>query len=61
VEAYAGKRTADQCRAFLATKTPQEKRALRTAANLAPIIARLEAEKASKQPAVDVESLLEGF
>jgi hypothetical protein len=61
VEAYAGKRTADQCRAFLATKTPQEKRALRTAANLAPIIARLESEKASKRPAVDVESLLEGF
>lgn len=50
----------EQVRTFLAAKTHAEKLALRKSSTLAPIIARLEAEKASKKPAnaVDGEDLL---
>lgn len=47
-------------RAFLAGKTQQEKLALRSAAELKPVIERLEAERASKSNVakVDTEALL---
>lgn len=45
---------------FLKDKTPAEKKALRSSEGIAPVVARLEAEKAarSKGPAVDVNALL---
>lgn len=60
VEAADGKKTVDEVRAFLATKTPAEKSALRGSRVLAPIVQRLEAEKASrsKKPSVDTDALL---
>ena len=52
--------SAEQVRTFLATKTHAEKLALRKSSTLAPIVARLEAEKTSKKPqtTVDGEDLL---
>lgn len=44
-------------RAFLKDKTQAEKMALRTSANLKPIVDRLEAEKASKVAKVDTEAM----
>jgi hypothetical protein len=53
----------EQIRAFLSGKSHAEKLALRKSGSLAPIIARLEAEKAAKKPesAADGEALLEGL
>lgn len=46
---------------FLAGKTHAEKLALRDVPQVKEIIQRLEAEKASKRPAIDGEALLSGF
>lgn len=53
-------KSVEQIKAFLGTKTQAEKLALRRSANLAPIVQRLEAEKASKSKnSVDTEALLD--
>lgn len=51
----------DEIRAFLATKDHKEKLALRKAAKIAPIIARLEAAKPKKASNVDTDSMLAGL
>lgn len=48
----------EEVKAFLKTKTPADKIALRNSSRLRPIIERLEAEKATKGSKVDVEALL---
>ena len=48
VEASAGKKSKEQISAFLAAKTKEYKELLKKHKDIAPIIARLEAEKASK-------------
>ena len=44
---------------FLSTKSQAEKVELRRNAKIAPIVARLEAEKAKKGPAIDTDAMLE--
>jgi hypothetical protein len=48
-----------QVREYLKTKSQAQKLALREAAMFAPVVKRLEAEKAAKKPAVDTAPLLE--
>lgn len=50
-------RTAEQVKEFLRDKSQAEKMALRTSAQLKPIVDRLEAEKASKAAKVDTNAL----
>ena len=59
---YSGK-DATAVKEFLSTKTQSEKMALRSSAEINPIILRLEAEKAanSKAPKVDTSALLGGL
>jgi hypothetical protein len=59
VEMYGGKKTIDEVKTWLKTKTPAEKSALRINGKLAPIIQRIEAEKAAGGPKVDTDALLE--
>lgn len=60
VKAY--NKTPEAIRAFLSTKSAAEKSALRDSAKLRPIIAELEAEKASKRKnKVDTDQLLAGL
>lgn len=57
--AEASGKSADDIRAYLATKTPAEKLALRKSDKLKPIIERLEAAKATKSKnVIDTDSLL---
>lgn len=58
VEVYSNK-TVEQIKAFLAGKTHAEKVALRNNDKIKPVIARLEAEKASKKSNVDTNALLD--
>jgi hypothetical protein len=61
VEHYASSATPksiEQVRAFLKTKTPADKIALRNSKKLRPIVERIEAEKATKGSKVDAEALL---
>jgi len=51
-------KTAVEVRAFLDGKTQAQKVALRQNKDIAPIIARLEAEKTNKAPKVDTDALL---
>lgn len=51
-------KTVDAVKAFLKTKTPADKLALRNSAALKPIIERLESEKLSKAAKVDTDKLL---
>ena len=51
-------KTPEEVKAFLKSKTPADKIALRNSARLRPIIERLEAEKATKGSKVDVDALL---
>jgi hypothetical protein len=53
-------KTVDEARAFLADKSPKEKLALRGNKKLAPVIARIEAERAKKD-AIDTNALLGDF
>ena len=60
----AGKRTPEEVRAKLRDMSAKEKAALRSSAQLAPILAQLAAEKASRSPAkaaIDSDSLLADF
>lgn len=53
-------KTPEEIKAFLSSKSPAEKTALRNNAKLQPIVQRLEAEKAAKSGAkVDTDSMLE--
>ena len=52
-------KSVEAVRAYLKEKTPAQKLALREAAMFAPVVKRLEAEKASKKPAVDTAPLLD--
>lgn len=54
---HSGK-TPEQVKAYLSTKTQAEKVALRSNAAIAPIIARLEANKVKKPSGVDTDALL---
>ncbi len=60
-ELYAGKKSTDELKKFLATKTHAEKIALRNNAKVKPIVERLEAEKAAKATKVDTDALLAGL
>lgn len=51
-------KTAEDVKAFLGTKSQQEKLALRNSAKVKPIVDRIEAEKASKAAKVDTDALL---
>ena len=51
-------KTADQIRAFLKDKKPQEKEALKHTDRLRPIVARLEEERRAKLAHVDTDALL---
>lgn len=48
---------AEKIKAYLSTKTQGEKLALRNSPNLAPIVQRIESERAAKKPAVDTAAL----
>ncbi len=62
VELYAGKKTVEEVKTFLKTKTQAEKIALRNSAKLKPIVERLEAEKAAKNAGkIDADALLAGL
>lgn len=52
-------KSVEAVRAYLKEKTPAQKLALREAAMFAPVVKRLEAEKAAKKPAVDTAPLLD--
>lgn len=54
-------KTVEEVKAFLAPKTHAEKLALREVPAVKEIIVRLEAEKASKRPAIDGAALLGDF
>jgi len=60
-ELYVGKKTVDELKVFLSSKTQAEKIALRNSARVKPIVERLEAEKAAKATKVDTEALLAGL
>jgi len=59
MEAYG--KDAATISAFLSNKTQAEKLAFRKSERVAPIIARLEAAKASKKPALEVGTMLEAL
>jgi hypothetical protein len=61
VELANGKKTVEQVKEWLKTKTQKDKAALRASEKLKPIVDRLEAEKASKGTKVDTASLLDDF
>ena len=54
----ASGKTPEQVKAFLTTKTPAEKTALRNSAKIKPIVDRLESEKITKASKVDTDALL---
>lgn len=60
-EVYAGKKTPEELKTWLKTKTAAEKTALRNNAKVKPVIERLEAEKATKASKVDTDALLAGL
>jgi hypothetical protein len=61
VELYAGARTVEQIKTFLAGKSQAEKLALRNSSKVKPIVERLEAEKAAKGSKIDGDALLAGL
>ncbi|MGI0133703.1 MAG: hypothetical protein ACREBW_01935 [Candidatus Micrarchaeaceae archaeon] len=61
VEFAQGRKTVEQVKEYLSTKTQAEKLALRNSPKLKPIVERLEAEKVAKGAKVDTDALLAGF
>ena len=62
VRLYAGKKTDEEIRAFLAGKSDAEQAALRASSRVAPIIAEIKAERASCKPdAPNGDDLLAGL
>lgn len=61
IEVYAGKKTAEELKAFLSDKSMAEKLALRNNPKIKPVVDRIEAEKAAKNSKVDSSALLAGL
>lgn len=62
VRLYAGRKSDDEIREFLAGKTDAEQAALRASSRVAPIIAEIKAERAAKKPdAPNADDLLAGL
>lgn len=62
VRLYNGRKTEEEIRAFLVGKTDAEQAALRTSTRIAPIIAEIKAERASRKPdAPNGDDLLAGL
>ncbi|MGH9438463.1 MAG: hypothetical protein ACRD22_11355, partial [Terriglobia bacterium] len=61
VEFAQGRKTIEQVKEYLSTKTQAEKLALRNSPKLKPIVERLEAEKVAKGAKIDTDALLAGF
>lgn len=61
VRLYAGRKTDDEIRAFLATKTDKEQAALRASSRVAPIIQAIKDERAAKKGLPDGDDLLAGL
>lgn len=58
-ELYAGRKSADDVRAYLDGKSDKERAALRTNSRIAPIIERMRAEATPKAGSIDTDALLD--
>lgn len=58
-ELYAGRKSADDVRAYLDGKSDKERAALRTNSRIVPIIERLRAEATPKAGTIDTDALLD--
>lgn len=61
VRLYAGRKTDEEIRAFLAGKTDKEQAALRASSRVAPIIQTIKDERAAKKGLPDGDDLLAGL
>lgn len=61
VRLYAGRKTDDEIRAFLAGKSDAEQAALRASSRVAPIIQAIKDERAAKKGLPDADDLLAGL
>lgn len=61
VRLYAGRKSDDEIRAFLAGKTDKEQAALRASSRVAPIIQAIKDERAAKRGLPDGDDLLAGL